>query len=259
VVQRRQSCFTSLAARPLSAARSGCLAFLVALLWLCGTLPAHALRSPLPPPDRAAIGPTSPVETRIGDFSFMASGRLSLDREPGAEIAAGCDACAYETASGQRRWLNRDPMEDAETVEGPNLYLFVGNDPLNWIDPDGLRKIRTVNKQTGQIHEWDDTDGRITPKEIAGMYGKAWAETAAAAAGGEALGAAGALWPKVCKIANHNRYFRLGKGWVPEAGANEFRAAFGGRDKFIHGHIDSSNWYKPWNWFQKIGRWKNYD
>jgi RHS repeat-associated protein len=140
VVQRRQSCFTSLAARPLSADRSGCLAFLVALLWLCGALPAHALRSPLPPPDRAAIQ-TSPVETRIGDFSFTASGRLSLDREPGAEIAAGCDACAYETASGQRQWLNQDPIGEAG---GINLYRFALNSPINWVDTDGLQPVNVA-------------------------------------------------------------------------------------------------------------------
>ncbi|MCI0565142.1 MAG: RHS repeat-associated core domain-containing protein, partial [Nitrososphaera sp.] len=33
------------------------------------------------------------------------------------------------------RWLNRDPIEEAG---GINLYGFVENDPINWIDPHGL-------------------------------------------------------------------------------------------------------------------------
>ncbi|MCI5115755.1 MAG: RHS repeat-associated core domain-containing protein [Candidatus Electrothrix sp. AX1] len=32
------------------------------------------------------------------------------------------------------RWINRDPIGEAG---GINLYGFVGNDPVNWIDPNG--------------------------------------------------------------------------------------------------------------------------
>jgi RHS repeat-associated protein len=43
------------------------------------------------------------------------------------------------------RWLSRDPMENItgempELEEGPNLYAYVDNDPLNYIDPLGLSK-----------------------------------------------------------------------------------------------------------------------
>ena len=44
---------------------------------------------------------------------------------------------AYNPEIG--RWLSRDPMENAELLpEGPNLYSYVGNDPVKWIDPFGL-------------------------------------------------------------------------------------------------------------------------
>jgi RHS repeat-associated protein len=43
---------------------------------------------------------------------------------------------AYDPALG--RWLSRDPMKRAEIIEGPNLYAYVGNDPVNLIDPLGL-------------------------------------------------------------------------------------------------------------------------
>jgi RHS repeat-associated protein len=40
---------------------------------------------------------------------------------------------AYSAELG--RWLSRDPIEEEG---GINLYGYVGNDPVNWIDPDGL-------------------------------------------------------------------------------------------------------------------------
>ncbi|MGF1483178.1 MAG: RHS repeat-associated core domain-containing protein [Opitutales bacterium] len=39
---------------------------------------------------------------------------------------------AYDSELG--RWLSRDPLG---FVDGPNVYAYVGNNPLNRIDPDG--------------------------------------------------------------------------------------------------------------------------
>lgn len=36
------------------------------------------------------------------------------------------------------RWLSRDPLDNAEVEEGPNLYAYVGNNPINLVDPLGL-------------------------------------------------------------------------------------------------------------------------
>jgi RHS repeat-associated protein len=36
------------------------------------------------------------------------------------------------------RWLSRDPLPDAEMKEGPNLYAYVQNNPINGTDPLGL-------------------------------------------------------------------------------------------------------------------------
>ena len=34
-------------------------------------------------------------------------------------------------------WLSRDPLENAELLQGPNLYTYVWNSPTNYNDPDG--------------------------------------------------------------------------------------------------------------------------
>ena len=46
---------------------------------------------------------------------------------------------AYDPDLG--RWLNRDPLKDAEQLHGLNLYAYVGNGPLNAVDPSGEGEI----------------------------------------------------------------------------------------------------------------------
>lgn len=43
---------------------------------------------------------------------------------------------AYDPELG--RWLSRDPLSGAEMRQGPNLYSYVRNNPINKIDPLGL-------------------------------------------------------------------------------------------------------------------------
>jgi RHS repeat-associated protein len=42
---------------------------------------------------------------------------------------------AYDADLG--RWISRDPLENAEFLQGPNLYGYVGNNPVIYVDPDG--------------------------------------------------------------------------------------------------------------------------
>jgi RHS repeat-associated protein len=43
---------------------------------------------------------------------------------------------AYDAGLG--RWLSRDPLQNAEFMQGPNLYAYVGNEPINLTDRSGL-------------------------------------------------------------------------------------------------------------------------
>jgi RHS repeat-associated protein len=43
---------------------------------------------------------------------------------------------AYDPDTG--RWLSRDPIEDGEMRQGPNLYQYVRNSPVIHVDPTGL-------------------------------------------------------------------------------------------------------------------------
>jgi RHS repeat-associated protein len=106
------------------------------LIWL-GWLPAaHASRTPareLSPDQLACL--TSPGQTRVGVCGAMTSGRLFSEDFLKLEIATAYGACDYETVSGRRQWLNRDPIG---IKGGINLYSFAGNSPAVNVDRYGL-------------------------------------------------------------------------------------------------------------------------
>jgi RHS repeat-associated protein len=71
---------------------------------------------------------------------------------------------AYNPTLG--RWINRDPLENAEMSQGPNLYAYVENNPINWIDPlglgaEGLHWGFVINLSPAPIRTFGNTtDGR---------------------------------------------------------------------------------------------------
>jgi RHS repeat-associated protein len=102
--------------------RASCL-FLLAALLLLGCFPALAIRP-------------QPLETRVGGWEQFASGQTSVVAIQSPENAMGLRGCAYKTASGRLKWLNQDPIGEEG---GLNLYGFVGNSPINRVDPFGLQ------------------------------------------------------------------------------------------------------------------------
>ena len=101
---------------------------------LAAPKPASSLAAP-PRPWRAPETRTSPRKNRVGVFARRASGPRRARRPQVAQLASGCAACSYKTVSGRPVWPSRDPIEEQG---GLNLYGFVGNNPINRVDPFGL-------------------------------------------------------------------------------------------------------------------------
>jgi RHS repeat-associated protein len=58
------------------------------------------------------------------------------------------------------RWITRDPIGEAELLECPNLYTYVHNSPLSYLDPDGRETIKgeiedkIKDKIKDKVKEW---------------------------------------------------------------------------------------------------------
>jgi hypothetical protein len=92
--------------------------------------------------------PTSPRKTRVRGFRRHASGQTSSRRRCRSINTPGSRGCAYKTVSGRHEWPNRDPLGEAG---GINLYSYVGNDPMDFLDPYGLVRWGGVFSATAGI------------------------------------------------------------------------------------------------------------
>ncbi|MGI8485484.1 MAG: RHS repeat-associated core domain-containing protein, partial [Thermomicrobiales bacterium] len=77
--------------------------------------------------------PTTVIGTNKPDFNFTG---LYRHAKSGLDLAV---YRAYDPDLG--RWLSRDPIGE---TGGLNLYGYVGNDPLNYLDPHGLSAFGTA-------------------------------------------------------------------------------------------------------------------
>jgi RHS repeat-associated protein len=75
---------------------------------------------------------TAVISNTLADFNFTGLYRHS---------ATNLDLAVYRAYDPDLgRWLNRDPLRNAELREGVNLYGYTGNDPSDGVDPLGLWK-----------------------------------------------------------------------------------------------------------------------
>jgi len=77
------------------------------------------------------LPPTKAAGTNV-EATFQTIGRYYHHAGSGLELAL---YRAYDPELG--RWLSEDPLEDAELIEGANLYRYGSNRPIETIDVDG--------------------------------------------------------------------------------------------------------------------------
>ena len=85
----------------------------------------------------ASSRPTFTPKNRVWDFGTDPSGRPCVEPQLSWEIATGSVQYTYQNASGRAGWLSRDPLKNAERLQGPNLYDYCLNNPVDLTDPFG--------------------------------------------------------------------------------------------------------------------------
>jgi RHS repeat-associated protein len=176
------------------------------------------------------------MKNRVVGSDERPSGRLSNESEETLEIATGSHDCAYETASGRRKWLNRDPLGERG---GINLYRFVYNNPLAYVDPNGDNPI-LLAILAGAVCGAIMTPGTVnapgpnepiypflTPGDIA-------ANAAGGAAFGCVLGVAGrfsspSLKPITCPVSRWGRPGLQPGDWVMDGNPTFWNYAMSGK------------------------------
>jgi len=190
---------------------------------------------------------------------------------------------AYDPDAG--RWLNRDPLGEpgfelmqraapyrthplnrtpAELLQGPNLYDYVSNDPINAIDPLGLWTFGlglSLNFQLGPVNfNWSggfviDGQGNVgTYTVLGGGIG-----AGAHASGGVSFSGSDA--PNICDLRKGFYNANVGAGLGPDAEANGYYGSspdgpvIGGGVTLGAGLGGGGSAGGTYTWVNPIGKW----
>ena len=88
---------------------------------------------------QSRTGMRNAYAVRENGYRFTFNGKEKDDEVKGVGNSLDFGARIYDSRSG--RFLSRDPLEFKYSAISP--YVFVGNNPINAIDPDG-REIKYV-------------------------------------------------------------------------------------------------------------------
>ena len=107
-------------------------------------------------PSFASKRATFPPKNRVWGFEANPLGRFIGRSLPRPKTTTGYRRDSYKIASGRPQWLSRDPLPNAEQIEGMNLYEYVSDRPLVALDPLGLgsRGFTPTKCPCGQHLEW---------------------------------------------------------------------------------------------------------
>jgi hypothetical protein len=95
----------------------------------------------------SASDPTA--KNRVWGFFAESNRTRPVNRRQPLEPRRENRPCAYKTASGIPYWPSRDPIEEEG---GINLYGFLGNNSILWVDAFGLVQVRTPQSLTLSAH-----------------------------------------------------------------------------------------------------------
>ena len=79
--------------------------------------------------------------TTVNPYKYVAGSGYYTDDESGLMLLT---LRYYDATLG--RFITRDPAS-----VGPNLYMYVGNNPLKYVDPTGLRKIKAAEEKEASL------------------------------------------------------------------------------------------------------------
>ena len=154
-----------------------------------------------------------------------------------------------------RRWLSRDPIRYSG---GDNLYEYVDQNPVTFLDPEGLDAIDSIASIAAGFGDGISSGGSAILRDVvseaifgqpssvdlaspsyigSNIAGSVWGGLTCTALGARALASIGGS--RLGHILNHNRRLRFGPGRMPSRGAlpggtHVPRVSIGARSGGIH-------------------------